>query len=368
MTMQTQPSDFSSLLSLSFDFETFNFLFQSKNTSNLLIKYFVSFARPAAICLAAIGLAFEFFKLLTGESPKLFSWMVRVALIVFLIPNYSFLIKEAIKFFDDPKSGIVSNINSFSKNSPMLAMRAFSDTASGNEQKVNQDFKDATNDKLKKPKAAFNPKLSLLNFDIPTFFAVLFLFLCQVAICLVCFIRNAFIAVMILAGYMILPTIASERTQSWFWGWAKSFLNILLWTVWLSLIIAIQSALMGDLFAENTDVGIFKGVVYCLVFLIAYIKIFGLTSELLAGSAFSTIAQMAAFVGVGGAAAGASSLYRKYKGSNFYRNPTNGSGPSGGNNNSLPPASPVPIDPGDSNFVDDNTPSVPYEGSDDGGY
>ena len=83
---------------------------------------------------------------------------------------------------------------------------------------------------------------------------------------------------------------------------------------------------------------------YCLIFLIAYIKVFSFSGELLAGSAGASIAQMAAFVGIAGTATGISFVYNKFK----HHNPKQNN-PQGGGNNNSPGATPVPVEPVNNN-------------------
>ena len=286
-----------------FDWAGYGYLLnpsEGKGLTDSVLNFVIDYTDVLVQVLGIVGLLYILIKIIKGEEANIVPFFLRFALTIILVFNYEFICKTTIEYVDEVaaviSTGTKEDMKKFYLN---IALEKHKEAENMyrmlNNQELMSEEEIAELEKELEEANYYNPfKLSLLDFDPLKFLAAFLLILCQVAVALVGFFRNAVLALLLLVGRACLTGLIWERTEGIAKGWIKSFLNVLSWTVWLALIINLQHTNGFKVFFQKNQSreALVDGVAQCIVYLVLYMYVFRLNTELFTGSVGAAAAQI----------------------------------------------------------------------------
>lgn len=293
-----------------FAWNKYGFLLDSGYTgaTNSVLKFLIDYSWEIAFVLGMVALAYEIIRIMSSKNAAIHMVILKISLAIILISYYEPLCKTAIICVDNVTEIITETT---AKNMENMYLKIAEEKKVKTESWYKRIFgkKNPTIEEIREVdnNAYFNPfELSLINFNPLKFIASLLLIFCQVAIFLVSKFRNIILALLLLIGRICIVGFICEKTEQIAKGWLMSFINVLFWTVWLSIILNLQYvAGFGNVYFKSSNpLDMIEDIADCIVYLVLYLQVFNLSKEMLSGSLGSAASSLGSAVGLGFAAKG----------------------------------------------------------------
>ena len=274
-----------------FDWARYGFLLHEKTSGSIIVssvlKFFIDYSWEIAFVLGMIAFAYELIRVISGQKTAIYMVVLKLALTMCLISYYDPLCKSAINFADNITQIITDSTSADINNMYLKKAKEKKAEADHWYQRFYKEKKLTEEEEWEFEKSSkFNPfKLSLVNFNPLKFIASLLLIFCQIAIFLISKFRDIALAILLLIGRLCIVAFIWDKTAGITKGWFTSFINALLWTFWLSIIIHLQYAGVQRIYFDNSEPLIMmEDIAECIVYLVLYLQVFNFGKEMLSGS------------------------------------------------------------------------------------
>lgn len=241
---------------------------------HFMITYVVTLTVRIMAGLVAISFAYQMYKKVVegqGSYLKIIIYIVLVSLMIGVYPD--FYIGASI--FVNEISSSMLNASQAKNTLDMLAGKGVADGE--NEEKT----------WFQKAKENFGVDKFFEALSLPNRFAQAAMGLSSIATFCVFLIRNISILYLLAIAPFFFSCLLLESTAPYFFGWLKSFINVLLWPVWLAVILLIQSLTVSKM-SMNDNVIIAYGMAAAnFVYVFYIIKVMRTLPSMQSGTAGS---------------------------------------------------------------------------------
>lgn len=284
---------------IAFNKTKFSFLFDGASSNDFLVGFFIEYGENIAYFLAIVGLIYELFKIMSSQNTSIHMFLIRTAVVIFLITNYGPIMKNVVTYADDLVSQLILQTNrntektltELRKEERRQKEKAEKTQSELTEKELTpEDYEALENEviydqsmKNIEPEG-FNPKKKFWKMNIWEIIACILMALSQIAVTAVCVVKNAFLALALIVGRIAIVGYACEKTEKLMWGWFASLVNILSWPLWLAIILYLQTTFLPKIFFSDSTEEMIFGVTNLAIFLVMYIMIYSFSKDLMAGS------------------------------------------------------------------------------------
>ena len=252
---------------------------------HFMITYVVTLTVRIMAGLVAVSFAYQMYKKVVegqGSYLKIIIYIVLVSLMIGVYPDFyigaSVLVNE-----------ISASMLNASQAKNTLDMLAGQDVGEDEEKTWFQ-----------KAKENFGVDKFFEALSLPNRFAQLAMGLSSIATFCVFLIRNISILYLLAIAPFFFACLLFEPTAPYFFGWLKSFINVLLWPVWLAVILLIQSLTVSEMSMNDSLIIAYGMAAANFVYVFYIIKVMRTLPSMRSGTAgsFNTFEGLATVAGM----------------------------------------------------------------------
>lgn len=242
---------------------------------HVMITYILTVAVRIMAGLVSISFVYQMYKKVTegqGSYLKIIIYIVIVSLMIGVYPNFYI---EASLYINELSANLL-NLSQAKETLSAIGGHPIDDGESGEEKPWYQKAIDL-----------FGIHKVLSSLSLPNVLAQYAMVFSNIATFIVFLIRNISILYLLAIAPFFFSCLLFEPVTPYFFGWLKSFINVLLWPIWLAVIMLIQSIIIANMDVTNSVIIAYGMAAANVVYVFYIIKVMRTLPSMRSGTAGS---------------------------------------------------------------------------------
>lgn len=296
-----------------YDASLFLSVFNS-NAVNLIVRISISLST----IVAAIAIIHQIYTRTFHNKSAYANIIFRIFIVAMFLGFYNFFITTTLHFVDDFVDIILDNGLTSEKTFNVLVGKTIKDKELY-ESELSKAYGEKNiyiDEPEEEKKSLFNFSFKLPDLSISQIMLKISFFLAKASVFIVNTFRNVVLSIMVIVGPLFIVTFINPLFDEYGKGWLMSFINVLSWPIWLSIVLLIQDVLLKNMIAQDAVTEQMKIFSFNIVFVMVSLKVMSFLPDLKSGrgGAISAMESMATGALMGAAYKGATAMKGGAKG------------------------------------------------------